>query len=311
MEWFHNFLLKYFLPYKGIVHFLKRIPFPGNKQVKMDEVLGFFIMQLPNEALTTRASAIAFNFFLAIFPALIFLFTLLPYVPINNLQKEILGFFEGSIPTYAYQTISGTLEDLLSTKRSGLLSFGILITLYFASNGFSSLLAAFDSEGSFWHQKLQSLLLLFVTSILVIIAVGVNIATEYVLSMVNDKIFHFPNLITYLLYIIKWLLILGLTYLVVATLYYVGTPKHKRLSFFSPAASLSTVSILLISYGYGYYVENFGSYNRFYGSLGALIVTMLWMYFCALVLMIWYIYNQSHYKFKHNNTIEVLSDIES
>lgn len=295
----HNWLLKWLLPYAWLVKVLAKIPFPGNKKVHMDEVLGFFLLKLPNEALTTRASAIAFNFFLAIFPAFIFIFSLLPYIPIDNLQEEILIFFKGAIPNYAYETIRETLEDILSTKRSGLLSFGILVTLYFASNGFSSLLAAFHPNGSFWEQKLWSFVLLLVISVLLIVAVGVNIVAEYLLLYFDDQYIHHPMLMAFIVQSIKWLFIVSLTYTIVAMLFFVGTPRYERLSFFSPAASLSTISILLITFAYSYYVENFAQYNRFYGSLGALIVTMLWMYFVALILIIWYIYNQSHFKFKH------------
>ena len=298
MEWFHNFLLRYLPGYRALVRLLERIPFPGNKEISMAEVLGFFMLKLPDESITTKASAIAFNFFLAIFPAFIFLFTLIPYVPVDNLQEEILVFFEGAIPSNAYETIRDTLEDIISNKRGGLLSLGFLIAIYFGSNGFSALLAAFDPEGSFWEQKLKSFVLMFIVSLMLVTAVGVSIGSEVLFYYVEERIIRMDAFETYGLAILKWIIFLSLTYFSVALMYYAGTPKEKRLTFFSPGASLSTVTILLISFGYGYYVENFAQYNRFYGSLGALIVTMLWMYFCALVLMIWYVYNKSHARYR-------------
>lgn len=264
----------------------------------MAQVIGFFLFKLPDEAITTKASAIAFNFFIALFPALIVLFSLIPYIPIDNLQDEILGFFQGAIPINAFETIDGTLKDIISTKRGGLLSVTFVITIYFASNGFSGLLAALDPSGSFWEQKLKSFALMFIVSLMVIIAVSISILSEVVFLFFEERITQLSDTESYALQLFKWLILLALTYTSVALMYFTGTPKSQRLTFFSPGASLSTVSIALISTGYGYYVENFAQYNRLYGSLGALIVTMLWMYFCALVLMIWHVYNKSHSKFR-------------
>jgi len=278
--------------------FLRKVPFPGNKKRNMAQVLGFFLMKLPDESITTKASAIAFNFFIALIPAFIVLFSLIPYIPIDNLKDEIMAFIEQAIPQYAFQTINSTLTDVLEVKRGGLLSITFVITIYFASNGFSALLAALDPSGSFWEQKLKSFGLMFLVSLLVVVAVTVSILSEVVYTFFEERISQFSGFENAGLSILKWLILISLTYVSVALMYYAGTPKAKRLSFFSPGASLSTITILLISYGYGYYVENFAQYNRFYGSLGALVFTLLWMYFCALILMIWHVYNESHARFK-------------
>ncbi|MBI1183209.1 YihY family inner membrane protein [bacterium] len=298
MRHFHDWLYKYFLPYKWLCQFLERIPFPGNKQKNMAQVLGFFLLKIPDESITTKASAIAFNFFIAIFPAMIVLFSLIPFVPIDGLQEQIIQFFKGAMPSNAFEIINDTLNDLINTKRGGLLSVTTIITIYFASNGFSALLAALDPTGSFWEQKLKSFALMFLVTILVIVAVGISVLFEVVYVFFEERIARLSTFETIGFSALKWVLLISLTYFCVAIVFHVGTPKARRLHFFSPGASLSTISIMLISYGYGYYVDNFGQYNKFYGSLGALIVTMLWMYFCALVLMIWYVYNKSHKKFQ-------------
>lgn len=264
----------------------------------MAQVLGFFMVKLPDEAITTKASAIAFNFFIALVPAFIVLFSLIPYIPIDNLQEEIMAFMESAIPLYAFETISDTLKDVVSVKRGGLLSLTFVITIYFASNGFSALLAALDPSGSFWEQKLKSFGLMFLVTLLVVVGVSISILSELVYVYFEERIAQLSGFENASLTVLKWLMLVLLTYVSVALMYYTGTPKSQRLSFFSPGASLSTVTILLISFGYGYYVENFAEYNRFYGSLGALIFTMLWMYFCALVLMIWHVYNMSHARFR-------------
>ncbi|MFY0673038.1 MAG: YihY/virulence factor BrkB family protein [Bacteroidia bacterium] len=298
MKEFHNWLYKWFIPYRWLCKFLARIPFPGNKDKNMAQVLGFFMIKLPDEAITTKASAIAFNFFIALFPAMIVLFSLIPFVPIDGLQEEILTFFKGAIPTNAFELINETLQDLITTKRGGLLSLTTIITIYFASNGFGALLAALDPSGSFWEQKLKSFGLMFLATFLVIIAVAISILSEVAYVYFADRVAQLSVIENFALKAIKWFILIFLTYFSVAIVFHTGTPKARRLTFFSPGASLSTVSIMLISYGYGYYVDNFAQYNKFYGSLGALIVTMLWMYLCALVVMIWYVYNKSHRTFK-------------
>ncbi len=298
MKAFHYWLYKWFIPYRWICKLLEKIPFPGNKEKNMAQVLGFFMLKIPDEAITTKASAIAFNFFIALFPAMIVLFSLIPFVPIDGLQDEILKFFKGTIPSNAYELINETLQDLITTKRGGLLSVTSIITIYFASNGFGALLAALDPSGSFWEQKLKSFGLMFLATFLVILAVAISILSEVAYVYFADRIARLSDIENFALKSIKWVILIFLTYFSVAIVFHTGTPKAKRLTFFSPGASLSTVSIMLISYGYGYYVDNFGQYNKFYGSLGALIVTMLWMYLCALVVMIWYVYNKSHRTFK-------------
>lgn len=294
MQEFHDFIYKYLAPYRWLVSFLSKISFPGNRDLNMAEVLGFFMLRLPDESITTKASAIAFNFFLAIFPTFIVLFTLIPFIPGDGLQQELLNFFEGAIPENAYDIIGTTLEDILKNKRSGLLSISFIVALYFGSNGFSSIMAALHPEGGFWEQKGLSVILLFAVSLMMLLAIGVSIGAELVLLYFDENIIKLDSFTEIGISILKWLILILLTYSSVALMYYTGTPKKKRLSFFSPGAALSTISIVLISYGYGFWVENFGQYNKLYGSLGALIVTMLWMYMCALFLMIWHVYNKTH-----------------
>ncbi|MBI3142335.1 MAG: YihY/virulence factor BrkB family protein [Bacteroidetes bacterium] len=298
MLWFHQLLLRYFIPYRWLCRLLAKVPFPGNRKKNMGEVLGFFLLKIPDESITTKASAIAFNFFLALFPALIVLFGLIPFVPLPGLQDEIMVFFREAMPSNAYDLISDTLQDIIVTRRGGLLSITSIITIYFASNGFNALLAALDPSGDFWSQKLKSVGLMFLVALLVITAVGISITSEVVFVYFQERIAQLNDIQYMVLRLSKWAILGLLTYFSVALVFHTGTPRANRLHFFSPGASLSTLSILLISYGFGYYVDHFGQYNKFYGSLGALIVTLLWMYLCALVLMIWYVYNKSHHNFK-------------
>lgn len=298
MQAFHRWLWRFFVPYRWLVLFLRKVPFPGNRDRNMAQVLGFFMVKLPDEAITTKASAIAFNFFIALIPAFIVLFSLIPYIPVDNLEQEIMAFMQSAIPMYAFETIDQTLRDVVSVKRGGLLSVTFVLTIYFASNGFSALLAALDPGGSFWQQKLQSFAMMFIITLLMVVGVSFSIFSEVAYKYLEERFQILGSVEDTGFTLLKWVVLLVITYLSVALMYYTGSPKNQRLSFFSPGASLSTVTILLISYGYGYYVENFAEYNRFYGSLGALIFTMLWMYFCALVLMIWHVYNMSHARFR-------------
>jgi len=285
---------------------LKRITLPGLGGVPLWDVLLFLYAKMINEAITVRAAAIAYNFFIALFPCLIFLFTLIPYIHIKDLQTQILQFMGDFLPASAFATIESTLRDILLHRRGGLLSFGLITALYFASNGIKSMLYAFHPTNKvrYWKRIIIANFLTLLLSILVILALVIIIGGSFLLSYLNKINFFESVWVMILIAGFRYITIIALAITIISILYYAGAKKGERFRMYSPGAFLSTFFIALTSYGFGYYVEHFGRYNRFYGSLGTIIILLIWFYMNSLVLLAGFDFNQSVMKLKQRKVGE-------
>jgi membrane protein len=271
-----------------IVRLLKRIVLPGFGGVPVFEVIMFFYKRLMQESVTIRASAIAFRFFLALFPGLIFTFTLIPYIPIENIQNEILALVEGFLPSSAFELIESTLSDVLLNKKAGLTLFGFIMAIYFSSIGINLLLQTFDKSSikGYWKRIAISFYLTILLSFMIILGVSIQIGGEVFIGFMHEKISMLnENWFVFAIKAFKLIFTLFVSITTISVLYHYGTSKKDRFRFYTPGAFLATILILITSYGFGFYVENFSQYNRFYGSLGALIVLLMWLYLNAYVLI--------------------------
>ena len=292
----HKILYKKILPYRKMVNFLRQIVLPGFQGVPMWYVIRFFITQMANEVVSLRASAVAYNFFLALIPSFIFLFTLIPYFPIENIDQVIMMFLKEYMPTEAYKTIEHTVQDILVKRRTGLLSIGFLFTIYFATNGIYSLLDAFNQEQGrpFTLKWLTALGLMVALSFLLVIGTFVYIVFEVLLyQLIDPHFFQYPPNY-YIFQSIQILILFAIIFIGVSMLYFFGPyRKENRPPLFSPGSIIATVLMVITGSGFAFYVDNFSQYNKFYGSLGALIILMIWLYINAMVLIIGYEINQS------------------
>ncbi len=292
----HKILYKKFHAYRWLVKKLRKVVLPGFQGVPIWYFFKFFNQQMANEIITLRASAVAFNFFLALIPSFIFLFTLIPYFPVENLDEQILGFLKEYMPDEAFLTIKSTVKDMVGKRRTGLLSIGFLFSIYFATNGFYSLLDAFNQEQGrpFIQKWLTAFGLMLALSFLLVVGISVYLVTEIILyQVINSEIFIFaPN--QYIIQFLQVVTVFGLIFIGVSILYFLGpSTKYRRPKLFSPGSIISSVLMVLTSTGFAFYVENFSQYNKFYGSLGALIVLMIWLYINSIVLIFGFEINES------------------
>jgi membrane protein len=278
----------------------RKIGFPGLPGVPFYVVFRFFFRQLLREAIALRSAATAYSFFLALFPAMIFLFTLIPYIPVDNLQEEIIALMKQYMPGNAFQTIEVTLNDIILRKRGHLLSLGVIFSLYFASNGINTLLVAFNRnlKRPWWKKYSIAISLTFTISFLLIIAISLQIGGELFISYFKDSMIFGGSWVLHAIWFFKLITTLLLSIAAISILYYYATVKEERFRFFSPGAYVATILVVLVSYGFGYYVENFAQYNRLYGSIGAIIVLLIWLYLSAMSLISGYEFNQSVIKAK-------------
>ena len=276
------------------------ISFPGFAGVPLYGVIRFFYTQLMRESIALRSGATAYSFFLSLFPALIFLFTLIPYFPIENLYQEIVFLMNEYMPANVFQTIETTLSDIILKKRGSLLSLGFILSIYFASNGINTLLVAFNRKlkRPWWKKYLIAVSLTFAISFMILIAMSFQIGGEVFISYFKDSMIFQGNWVVYFIWTFKLLITLFMSITAISLLYFFATVKEERFRFFSHGAYLATILVVLVSYGFGYYVENFAQYNRLYGSIGAIIVLLVWLYLSALSLITGYEFNQSIVKAK-------------
>ncbi len=260
-------------------------------QVLIANVLQFDIDQ--------RATAVAYSFTLAIFPAIIFLFTLIPYVPIANLDDQIMTVLSEAMPRGIYREVEPTIRDIVSRRRSGVLSFGFIFALFSATNGMIALMRSFNitqrthDERGFIKTRLVSILLTFLLVLVLLVAIGVLIVGRLVVDELVDK--RIINVDSTYMYAegLSYLTVFVLLFVAVSVIYYIAPALHRRWRFFNPGSIIASILIILITQGFSYYLSNFASYNRLYGAVGTLVALMIWLYLVALGLILGFEINQS------------------
>lgn len=279
---------------------LRNVSFPGFKGKSIYEVGKFLSKSLFfDKDQNLRASALAFNFFLAIFPAIIFLFTLVAYIPIKDMHGQILQFIEAFLPPNAFELVLETITDILNNQNAGLLSFGFIAALYFSSNGFANMISAFDEEEdkkfkrNWFDIRLKSFGLSFLVVSILVSVITVSLTVNYTLGYLGQISWVENHWIEWGLIALNYFLTIMLVYLIFSSLYYFGSSKTAKWKFFSAGSTVATVLSILTTYGFTLYVENFNSYNKLYGSIGTILVLMILIYFNCFVVLIGFELNKS------------------
>ena len=290
-----------------LIKLSKKIILPGFDGIPLYDVTIFFFKGLSEGYITSRASAISFNFLLAIFPSMIFFFTIIPFIPIENFQQSLLALIQDFMPGQAYDTVRETVEDIVTRPRGDLLSIGFILSLYFATNGINSLMEAFNNTfhaietRTVIKQRLISILLMIIISFLLIIAIGLMTFGTGILTMILPVVITKSGFYFGAIGLIKWLIILATLFFTIAFLYYFAPAKKKHFRFISAGASLATFLIIITTLGFNFYVDNFSKYNVLYGSIGTLMVVLLWIYFNSFSLLIGFELNASIQNAKSGN----------
>lgn len=275
----------------AIISKSEKLTIPGFDGIPLYQVAVFFLKAITRGSVTSRASATAFNFFLAIFPAIIFIFTIIPYLPVENFDQTLLALLRDIIPENAYLTIESTVYDIATRKQGGLLSIGFLMAFYFSTNGINSLILAFNmsihtTETRKWFfQRLISLLLLVIFTLLTIIAISLISAGSFALDYLKGYGYIQDWFSYYALFGAKWLILIALFFFCISFIFYLGPAKKTRFRFISAGSTLSTVLSVLTCLGFDFYVSNFSKYNALYGSIGTILIIQLWIYFNAIALI--------------------------
>lgn len=285
----------------------KLIILPGFDRMPLYDVGVFFWRSIVDGAISTRAAAIAFSFFTGMFPAIIFLFTLIPYIPIENFQTQLFLLIKDMVPANAFSAIEETVKDIITKPRGGLLSLGFFMALIFSTNGFASMMTAFDAslhsfERRSWvGQRLTALLLLVIMSALLTVAIALITWGQYAINYLAINGYLRDHFTIYVLTFGKWIVILVLFFMANSFLYYLAPAKRTKFRFISAGGTFATGLSVATFVVFSYYINHFGKYNKLYGSIGTLLVIMLLMYILSMILLIGFELNASiHEAVKHS-----------
>ena len=294
-------------PVRKFLHLIRNITLPGFQGVPIFDVLEFFIRNLLKEFIANRAKAMAFSFFLALFPLLLFLFSLLPYFPIEGIQHELYFTLHDMLPSNIYDKVVATMDEILTHKHTVLLSVGFFGTLVVTVNGMDSIMQAFNQSlhiietRRFLKRKLLCLYLVFLLFLLVAVVLSIMMGYKHLMFYLLSQHILSKNFLFYVMNIGRWILMIIIALFVISSIYYVAPVKKQRLNFFSAGATLSTVLFFLVTSGFRLYIENFSKYNALYGSIGTLIIIMLWIQLSCMILLIGYELNISIVSTKNKN----------
>lgn len=303
-------------PVPFLVRRSKTTILPGFHGLCLYDVVKFFFSQVNRIGLRDRASSIAFNFIMAIPAAAIFLFTLIPYFPVaKNMQDELFKFIQDVLPnTESRSLIMTTMHDLFNKPKTGLLSIGFILALFYSSNAMLGIIRTFDAslvvkkKKKFLQRRLRAikltlvLIMLLIVTILICIGQGALFASFLKwLSVSNIE----KNFWTELL---RWLIVVTLFFLSVAYIYKYAPSIQKRWRLWSPGAVFATFLIVLTTWLFSIWAQNFSSYNRVYGSIGALLIIMLLIFINSLMLLIGYELNVSINYLKQKSDERILEE---
>ncbi len=268
------------------------------------DVAIFFWKGIYEGAVTSRAASISFSFFLALFPGVIFVFTLIPFIPIDGFQHELFRLLRDVLPPNSFDAAYSTITDILTIKRGDLLGITVAAALFFATNGTLALIGNFGQTihrlnvRGFWSQYLAAFWLTLALALLLIGGIAVLALGEVWI----------PTLIPgdngiWLTTLARWMVLLGLVLFAISLLFYYGPMRSAPWRFISPGALLATVLVWLTSYLFGIYVTDFSRYNQFYGSIGTLMIIQLWIYVNAIGLIIGFELNASMARAKNRDEV--------
>jgi membrane protein len=288
---------------KGVnesIRFLKRIQLPGFGGLSLWDVLKFFVEGIMKGGLATRSAAISFRIFLAFFPAIIMLLSLIPLIPIPDFQKSLFDSIRTFFPGDTFSLFESTLDDLINQKHNTLLSVGFILVIYYASSSINAILLGFsesyhlEEKGNPIVLRIASIVLIFVLGLIMTVAVLIIIFSSAAFDWLHEHRLIGDKGFIPLLNFAKWIISMALVYTVFSTLYYVGVGTRKRpWKFINVGATFSTVFFVIASMAFAYFVNNFAQFNKLYGSLGTLMVLLIWLNFNCTILLLGFELNLS------------------
>ena len=295
-------------------NFLRRVRFPGTKLPLLD-VVSEFVRLFTKGRTIDRAAGVAFNFFVALFPLLLFFFTLIPYIPIPHLYERVMMFIKDFlIPSGTLDYVTETIDGIMNQPHDGLLSISIILCVIFGSsgivaffNGFRNVYANYVSDKSLtvkgWIiQRIFAIIMLVIIGLLIVLSILlISLGGMALKLMVDNGIIASGKFIFYLFNVLRWVVAIFVLCFGISILYYFGNVRFKEhyrkklkhanrkgkeyreFVIFSPGTILATTLFVLGTVAFNTYISNFSKYNVLYGSIGTLIILLLWIWIVSIL----------------------------
>jgi len=283
----------------NISNFLKKIKLQSLYGFSLYELFSLYFTGILKGAISTRAGSISFSFFMALFPFVLFVLNLIPFIPIENFDKIFLDLLESLLPQESTVFFHDIFVDINNNKRSGLLSSTLLFSIILIGNGINSVFEGFSDSyhvefsRNFIKQYLYAIMVGFILVIVVLFATVMSIFFDFLIAK-NISI------ISYLFLYFKYIFLIIVALVAFSSLYFFGTIQGRNLKFISPGSIMTTFLLIVTTYFFGLYIENFSNYNELYGSIGALIIMMLYIWINSISLLLGFELNVVIYKLKNN-----------
>ncbi len=287
-------------PVAFIIRKTKLLYLPGFEGVPFYDVMVFFFKQVKTVGLTERASAVAYNFIMAIPPSFLFLFTLIPSLPFIKkltIKRELHALIRDVVPNKTYNSnFIKFVDSFIDDSKIGLLSFGLILALFFASNAMMGLMRSFNKNyigftkrKGFFGDRIMAIRLTVLLFLLVSGCLIMLITQGAVLKLIGIK----SAVLRDIIYYARWIVIVALVFYSIAFIYKYAPAVHKRWKLVSPGTILAAFLSIMATVAFSYFVNSFGKYNALYGSIGTIIVLMGVIYINSLVLIIGFELNVS------------------
>lgn len=275
---------------RNIAGLTKRVKLPWLEGFTLYDLLEIYFMGIAEGALTYRAAAISFSFFMALFPFALFILNCIPYIPIDNFQQDFMRFVSESVPPNTYEAVASILNDILNNSHSGLLSTGVILSIFLAANGLNSILGGFESSNhviakrGFFRQYAVALGMSIILVMTLLFTVAIIVTLEVFLQSIRlDNIFSetIPVLV-----MTRYLFLLAMILFTVSIMFKFGTKRTGKRAFISIGSIFTTILVVIASYFFGIWVVKFSRYNELYGSIGTLLVLMFYIWINCIVLLL-------------------------
>jgi membrane protein len=267
----------------------------GNPDQNLYDVGKIFMEQMRKDEITERAGAMAFSYTVAMFPLILFLLNMIPYIGYffpNVTTHNILLFIKEIIPESIYSEAEPTIMDIVSKPRQSLLSIGFFLALFLSTNGVVSMMNAFNAvyrtkeNRNFWKTRAIAVSIVFVLVLSICGAVVIMIFGGSILYRISEWKIVSSNLYYYMLTVFRFLVLLSVFSIASAYIFRFAPAVHDKWKFFSTGSLTAGILITLGFYLFSFYLNNFATYNKLYGSIGAMIAVMLWLFITSLIILV-------------------------
>jgi membrane protein len=284
---------------KNLIRELKAIWVEYEEHYVLCRIISILYQKIFQFDIDVRAAAVAYNFTLAVFPTIIFLFSLLPYMPIEHLDLKMIGFLKGTIPKNLQGDLTELISEIVNKKRGGVLSFGFHFALFASTSGIMALIRSFNltyktnENRGFFKERFIAVGLNFLLTFVLLIAFSVFIIGNFIVKTLAKKDLIQYDFTFYLTKSLTYLIIFSVFFFTISIIYYYAPAIHKRWKFFNAGSITASILTISVTNLFSYYLVNFASYHKVYGSIGSLIALMVWLYFVSLILIVGFEINAS------------------